>query len=587
MLRILSQIWRLMALCISGPGGKVGIALFVVVVALNLGSVYAAVRLVEWTGAFYGALEKVDADEAIRQVGIFGVIVGLNSARHLLGQYVRKHLEMRWRRTLTQKALDIWLANKAYWHLATSTYPHWNDTTNGPRGHHIDNPDQRIAEDCRLFLQGLLTEALDLISRVVGLFSYVALLWSLANFPLSLAFIGLPIEIPHYMIWAAFIYVAVSSLLTHVLGSPLKGLIVEQQRREANFRFALARLRSNFEEVALIGGEVAERREFQSRFEAIAGNWRKLVSRDLILGCFTYPFNHSVLRIPLFVALPGYLAGHVAFGGLMQLSSAFTNVVTTLSWFIFSYRDLADLVAASSRLDGFLQAARAAGSAGQAIERSPSPDGTLHAGRLAIRTPERKPLLDVPAFDAAPGETIWLRGPSGLGKTTLLKALAGLWPYGEGRIQLPEADLTFSPQRPYFPIGDIYAAVAYPQPVEAFAREELETVLRQVGLEHRIGVEFGRSDTREGHGLSGGEQQRLVLARVLLHKPEWVLLDEPTSALDTDAEAELLALVRASLPKATIIIVAHRQLRGLPYFRTINLKRRPVAAPDLTLQPAE
>ena len=586
MFRILSQIWRLMALCISGPGGKVGLVLFVVVVTLDLGSVYASVRLIEWTGAFYGALEKVDAEEAVRQVGIFGIIVALNSARHLLGQYVRKHLEMRWRRTLTQKALDIWLANKAYWHLATSTYPHWNDTTNGPRGHHIDNPDQRIAEDCRLFLEGLLTEALDFISRVVGLFSYIALLWSLASFPLSLAFIGLPVEIPHYMIWAAFIYVAISSLLTHVLGFPLKGLIVEQQRREANFRFALARLRSNFEEVALIGGEAAERREFQSRFDAIVGNWRKLVNRDLILGCFTYPFNHSVLRIPLFVALPGYLAGHVAFGGLMQLSSAFSNVVTTLSWFVFSYRDLADLVAASSRLDGFLQAAGSAGSQRPAIERAPSPDGNLHAGALAIRSPEGKPIIAVGAFSAGRGETIWLRGPSGLGKTTLLKAIAGLWPYGEGRIELPEAGLMFSPQRPYFPIGDIYSAVAYPEPVDAYSREELENVLRQVGLAHRIGVEFGRSDTREGHGLSGGEQQRLILARVILHKPDWVLLDEPTSALDTDAEAELLALLRASLVGSTIVIVAHRQLRGLDDVRTINLKNRPAATPRPTLQPA-
>lgn len=220
-----------MRLCVHAPGSKISLLLFAVVIALNLGSVYATLRIVQWTGEFYSAVEKVDGREALRQIGIFVLIVGLNSVRHLIGGYLRKVLEIRWRRNLTDAAIDCWTRGKAYWHLAHSQQA-------------IDNPDQRIAEDCRLFVRGLLGEALDLIQRVVGLFSYLTLLWGLSDFPLSFSIGGLSVNIPHYMVWAAFLYVALSSGITHLLGRPLKGLFVEQQRREASFRYAMARWRT-------------------------------------------------------------------------------------------------------------------------------------------------------------------------------------------------------------------------------------------------------------------------------------------------------------------------------------------------------
>ncbi|MBN9333547.1 MAG: ABC transporter ATP-binding protein/permease, partial [Devosia sp.] len=211
MSQVLAQFWRLMKLCLAGPGGKWSIALFAVIVALDLGGVYATILIVGWTGAFYGALEAMNGAEAVRQVGIFGLIVAANSARHLVGQLLRKRLEMLWRGRLTSGALDIWLSNKAYWHMANATFSHWGDTAGGPKGYAIDNPDQRIADDCRIFVTALLGEVLDMISRIVGLFSYLALLWSLTNFPLSLVPIGIDLEIPNYMVWAAFIYVALAS----------------------------------------------------------------------------------------------------------------------------------------------------------------------------------------------------------------------------------------------------------------------------------------------------------------------------------------------------------------------------------------
>lgn len=578
MSRVLNQFWRLLKLCMSGPGGRIGIAFFAAIVALDFVSIAVSIRLVQWNGDFYGALEAMNAPEAVAQVGIFFVIVAINVSLYLAGMYLRKMLQMRWRRTLTQGALDIWMNNRAYWHLANAA-----DTTLGPNGMPVDNPDQRIAEDCKFFIEKVLSEALDLIGRVAGLFSYIVLLWSLASFPLSLAAVGLPWEIPNYMVWAAFLYVALCSLLVHVLGYPLKGLLVEQQRREANFRFALARLRLNYDEVALSGGENAERGVFNARFDAIIHNWRKLINRELILSCFTYPYSSTVLRVPLFVALPGYLAGHVAFGGLMSLSMAFSNVVTSLSWFVFSYRDLSDLVAASSRLDNFLEAAKQAGRTGRTIAQQDAPNGELSVRNLALATPEGQVMLSIPDLSIARGENVWLSGNSGLGKTTLMKALADLWPHGTGTVSTPAASMAFLPQRPYFPIGDIHAAVTYPQSPQDFGREALDAILTKVGLGQVSDAQFGRSDSMAGHGLSGGEQQRLALARLLVLKPQWALLDEPTSALDVEAETDLLGLLRRELPDTTFVIVAHRQPQGLGPVRRISLDNG--AAPAAPLHP--
>jgi putative ATP-binding cassette transporter len=426
--------------------------------------------------------------------------------------------------------------------------------------------------------QRLLSEALDLITNIVAIFSYVALLWQLSSFPLSLAFIGIDFEIPRYMLVAAFVYVGLCSLLTHVLGSPLKKLYVEQQRHEADFRFALARMRSNVDEIALLNGEDAERRTLDNRFGGIMGNWRRLINRELILSCFTYPYQHTVLRIPLFVALPAFLAGSVNFGGLMEVSTAFSSVVTTLSWFIFSYRDLADLVAASSRLDGFLRSTD--GGIASVVKGD---DGPLRISGLELRLPDGRALLGVKELTIAPGEAAWLAGASGLGKTTLVKAIAGLWPHANGRIETPRGSMLFLPQRTYVPIGDIMDAVSYPARGEAFSPEARQAALEAVGLGNRLDVALGTGEAGTG-GLSGGELQRLALARLLLHRPDFAFLDEATSALDVAAETELLTLLRRELPETAFILVAHRKPQGLGALTTVELGVAPTA-PATPLEP--
>lgn len=553
---ILRRIWRLAWLAASGPGAWKGLLTYAVVLGLRFASVWISIRLIAWSKVFYDALEQMDAAAALHQIGVFAVLTGLSAATWLAGDWLRKRLLLRWRERLTARALDLWVGGRAYWALRP-----------GFAARPVDNPDQRVAEDCRLFVNRLLLETLELIANIVALVSYVALLWSLSEFALSFTLAGVAVEIPRYMVWAAFLYVAISSLATHLLGRPLKGLIFGQEKREADFRHALIRLREDAGAIAQAGGEPAERRRLDRLFGAIRQNWHRLIRGELMLGLFSRPYFQTVLRIPTFLALPAYFAGAVTLGGLMQLAGAFSNVTTTLSWFIFSYRELAEFVAVSERLDGLFAAAAAPGrrpEAPQEVALAPAPDGHLRLEGVALSTPDGRALTPVPDTDAARGEVLWLTGASGQGKSTLLSALAGLWPYGRGRIGLPAGRIVFLPQDPRpFPEG-LFAAASYPEPVETFGETAVAQALADVGLGH-LAADIALD------ALSGGERQRLALTRALLIRPDWLVMDEATSALDAEAEKALLRLIRDRLPKAGVICVAHRPPTALGPYREIRI----------------
>lgn len=580
MTRLLAQFWRLLKLCISGKGGRFGIVLYLLVLALELASIPVTLKMIEWSKAFYDALQQLNGEEALRQVGVFVILVLLATLFSVGGTFASRKLEIRWRRSLTAALTDRWLKDGKYVGIERQRHD--------GKDAKLDNPDQRIAEDCRFFLAGpgaghgseigLIALSIDLISKVVAIFSYMAVLWELSSYALPLSFIGLPFDLPRYLVWAAILFVLVSSGVTHWLGHPLKRLYSEQQRREADYRFSLVRVRENAEAIALSGGEAAERRDLDHRFSGIIGNFQRLIVQEVKLLSFNFPYQYTVLRIPTFIALPIYFAGAVTFGGLMQLASAFSQVVVTLSWFIFSYRRLADLVAASSRLDSFLDVVERPEAPSAELSRTPSPNGGLGVSGLTLSTPQGRPLLRVADLTVAPGEAVWLSGASGLGKTTLIKTIAGTWPHASGAIRNVAGESLYLPQQSYFPPGPILDIVAYPRVPESIPLAERKAAINAVGLGACL-------DFKDGGVLSGGEAQRLALARLLLLKPDWAFLDEATSALDVAAEAELLALVRRELPDTALVIVAHRRPSGLDALRTVTLDSTAAPRAD-TLLPA-
>lgn len=568
---VLARTYRLTRLAASGPGAPVALVLYAVVLGLQFAAVWVSVQLINWFKVFYDALEQRDAAEALLQVGHFALLTAASAACFITGDWLRKRLQMRLRERLTACVLEAWLANKAYWHLRP-----------GFSAQPVDNPDQRIAEDCRKFIERLLIETLDVISNVVALVSYVAVLWSLSAVPLSFTLFGVDVEIARYMVWAAFLYVAVSSLMTHLLGRPVKGLVFQQERREADFRHALVQLREGTDEIAQSSGEEAERRRLERRFGEIRRNWHRLIRAEVILGLFVQPYRQTVFRIPTFLALPAYFAGNLTLGGLMQLAQSFVNTSTSLSWFIFSYRDLAEFVAVSERLDGLLALARhpqTPEGVPQAVTREAAPGGGLALRGVALSTPQGMRLAPVPDVALRPGQCLWVAGPSGAGKSTLLAALSGLWPFGEGRISMPDGPRLVLPQAPrVFPEGLAHAA-SYPLEPEEVGREAIEAALRAAGLGHKLAA-LDLPGAEGFAGLSMGERQRLALARVFIHRPAVLILDEATSALDARSEADLLARLRAALPGATIICAAHRPPEALGDYVTLHL-----TAPDADTRP--
>lgn len=561
MFTVFKQFWQLLKYCNSGEGKALNWLLLVFIIVLDFIGIYLGVKLIGWTAAFYNAVEQKNVAQTVAQLGVFALIVIGNTLIGLFGYYANGCLEIRWRERLTNFALSAWFNNKAYWHLGLKGY---KDTPQ------LDNPDQRIGEDCALFVKYTLAEGVGLITRSVGLFSYVAVLASLANFSLGFSVMGVHIELPRYMLWIPFVYVAVCSLLTHIFGRRLKITFVEQQKKEADFRFGMANIRQHAGEIAILNGETAERKFLNQRFDGVRSNWFRLVGRQTLLQAFTYPYQATILRIPMFLALPGYFAGAVNFGGLMQLGSASQQVATTLSWFIFRYRVIAELASAITRLSNFLNAANTISKRDGVVVTGPV-HSSLHLRDLALKTPDGRNLLNISDLEIGSGKTVWLKGRSGLGKTTLLRLIAGAWNFASGTLHRPDMTMLVLSQQPYMPDASLYDCVCYPFLAEQFDKAEIKAALTKVGLSTLLGDAVSAGPVGL-NTLSGGEAQRLALARALLIKPDWLFLDEATTAIDKSSEAELLNLLRRELTNSTIVILAHREPANLSIDSVIDLE---------------
>ena len=570
--RFFATLWALAKpYWVSAERGT-GLVLLATVVGLALTLVWTEVQFNTWNRDFYTTFETKDQDEFYRQFGKFTLLALIFIVTAVYRQYFQQMLLIEWRTWLTGKYLADWMKDRAYYRLQLLS---GGGAPADPLLRGTDNPDQRIADDLRIFVDLTLSLSLGLLSAVVTLVSFVAILWELSG-----AFTLAGVEIPGYMVWVALLYAVVGTWLTHLIGKPLIMLDFNQQRYEADFRFSLVRLRENAEGVALYRGEGGELANFRSRFANVISNWWGIMKKQKQITWFTSFYGQVAIIFPFVVAAPRYFSGAMQLGGLFQTASAFGQVQGALSWFINAYSSFAIWKATVDRLTGFTQALERAREEAERLdgERVEGRESSFSLDRLELNLPQGRPLLASVNLQLNEGESVLVTGPSGAGKSTLFRALAGIWPYWKGRIALPGgAKLLFLPQRPYLPIGSLKHAVCYPADAAAIPDEAAREALVAVGL-----APLGDGLAREENWaqlLSGGEQQRLAIARALLNRPDWLFLDEPTAALPDDAQNALYRLLKERLPQTTLVSIGHRA--GLAEFHARHLRWSSGAMPGL------
>lgn len=553
------------------------------VVGIELSIVGITVLLNSWNANFYNALQDRNWDAFVSQLAYFCVLATAFILLAVYQLYLNQWLQIRWRRWLTRSYLDHWMADSNHYRMQLL-------------GDAADNPDQRIAEDIRQFIELTLNIGLQLLSSVVTLGSFMFILWSLsAAAPLQL--FGISFNIPGYLLWAALIYAVIGTALTHWIGRPLIALNFLQQRYEADFRFSLVRVRENSEQIALLDGERAERDRLLMRFANVVGNWYAIMTRQKKLTFFTAGYTQVSTVFPFIVVSPAYFAGAVQLGGLMQTANAFGRVQDALSVFVNLYRSLAEWRAVIERLSGFDQsvaAARALATQPPVIAVSRADTAAVAFDDLAVRLPDGAPLVAADGIAIHGGERVLVSGPSGSGKSTLFRALAGVWPFGQGVIEVPkDAKVMILPQRSYFPIAPLAAAIAYPAEPGTFDEAQVAEAVAAVGL-----PALASRLAEEAHWnrmLSPGEQQRLGVARALLQAPDYLFLDEATASLDEPAEAALYRLLEARLPDTAIVSIGHRStlstlhkrfLRLMPNGKGSRLVEQPAGSAGAAPEPA-
>jgi putative ATP-binding cassette transporter len=557
----LATVWRIAAPYYRSDDKWAGRGLLAAVIVIELASVFLTVLLNKWNNDFYNALQERNQALFTYQVIYFCVLATFWVGFSVYKLYLNQWLQIRWRRWLTARYLGEWLHEANHYRMQLL-------------GDAADNPDQRIAEDTQRFVELTLGLGIGLLSAVVTLASFVVILWGLSNeAPLHL--FGRDIPIPGYLVWGALIYALLGTWLTHVIGKPLVGLNFQQQRFEADFRFNLVRTRENAEQIALLRGESAERTRLLSRFGFVVENWISIMQRTKKLTAFTATYSQAAVIFPYILVAPAYFAEKVQLGGMMQTASAFGSVQDALSFIITSYRTIAEWQSVVQRLAGFEQSIENA--TALTVERDiihvKSADNTaIDLEKLVVSLPSGTPLVSADGFSINSNERTLVTGPSGAGKSTLFRAIGGVWPFGSGSIAIPaKAKLMVLPQRPYFPIGSLKAAVVYPAEAGAFDSDRVREILAAVGL-----PQLASRLEEEAHWsrmLSMGEQQRLGLARALLHAPQYLFLDEATASLDEASEARLYRLLEEKMPATTIVSIGHRSTLEAFHQRNVVLTR--------------
>jgi len=529
------QFWRLTAAYFHPSRSKLPLLWLALIVFMTLFSVRMNVLFSFWYNGFYSAMQNLDAKAFWFMLLVFASLATIHVGRALLNFYLQQAFQIRWRIWLTHTLIERWTENQGYYRTQFVQQS-------------ADNPDQRIQQDVESFVASSLTLSMGLLDATVSLFAFSIILWGLSG---SLAMFG--VEVPRAMVFLVYLYVIVATVFALKIGRPLIRLNFLNEQFSANFRYALIRLREYGESIAFYRGETVEKKNLLRRFGDVIANMWSIVFRSLKFQGFNLAVSQAAVVFPFIVQAPRLLSKQITLGDVMQTAQSFGQVADALSFFRTSYDNFAGYRAVITRLSGFLDSTEAAAQLPSAQIASGSQALVLDS--LTVRTPADAVLIDQLSIDLSSASSLLIRGKSGIGKTTLLRAVAGLWPYVDGKIMRPTGNASlFLPQKPYLPLGSLRQALYYPAVVPTDDRAA--EVLRQCHLGHLQAHLDEEADW--ARTLSLGEQQRLAVGRVLLNRPQLVFLDEASSAMDEGLEYAMYQLLRQSLPETIFVSVGHR-----------------------------
>lgn len=545
-----SQFWHIAKTYFNPIQNPIAVLNFALILFLSLFGVRVSVLFSNWYNNMYTALQEKDESTFWIQIMVFAVLAIIHIFRALTAFYMQQAFTIRWREDLNERVLNQWLRNKNYYRMFFLK-------------HQVDNPDQRIQQDVASFVGIALNLTLGLITSMVSVVAFTVILWNLSG-PLSL----LGVEIPRGIVFILFIYVLIATVFAFKIGRPLIRLNFLDERLNANFRYSLIRVREYAESVAFYGGEKVEGFKLLQRFKQVIDNVWNIVFRSLKFQGFNFIVSQVAVIFPFILQAPRFFSGQLTLGGMIQTAQAFGSLQDNLSFFRTAYDDFAGFKAVLDRLTEFMGAI-------DEVEELPHPEVVQNADQVAMRnvtisTPGGRRLVENLSFEVEPGEALLIRGPSGTGKTTILRTMAGLWPYAEGDITCPKEDALFLSQKPYLPEGHLIDVLYYPFHAPENAHEEAIKVLETVHLGHIV----HRIDEVNNwmHILSLGEQQRVAFGRMLLTKPSVAFLDEATSAMDEGLEYYMYKLIRQELPEMRLISVGHRSTLLSHHNHILNLE---------------
>lgn len=540
-------VWQLIKTYWQSNQRLFAFVFYITIVIMTVSLVAIDVMINYWYNYFYDALQAYNKSAVIRLLFVFFLLAGIYIVVAVYRYYVSQLFGLRWRRFMTDQLIGRWLKKRAYYYLEN-----FDEKT--------DNPDQRIQDDAGSLVSFSIDLSMELISAVTTFLAFIYVLWQLSGvLNISLGRFG-TLHIPGYLVWVGVLYAFIGTYFTFKIGRPLVGLNFEQQRREATFRFAAVDVRTHAENVALYNGEDHQKTILHRLFARVLENWYFIILRQKLLLWFTAGYNQASVVLPLVVALPNYFDKVFLLGGLIQSIQAFNRVQDSLSFIVNAYPRIAEWQAVAQRLTTFVNhitliEARAEQENHLAITKSPLEK--IEVADMIVKTPRDQVLLKNINETFHHGQHYLLKGVSGIGKSTFIRALAGIWPYAAGKVIYPEKqNIMYLPQKPYMPIGTLSEAILFPNQTHPELEKELPDILHACHLDQFIPR---LNDTALwSEQLSPGEQQRIAFARILLHKPDWAFLDESTSMLDLANEKHLYEIVKKNLPHCSLVSVGHR-----------------------------